>query len=94
MKTKEELRKKLREAAGKPLYNGLMHIPSSEITTLLDLLDRYEAALDRIVAMQGMTLLGGADGSDSEQRAHEIGANKAFNECAEIAREARGNDHP
>ncbi len=45
------------------------------------------SALENIAAMSGMTLLGGADAANHEQ-AHQDGANKAFNQAAEVARAA------
>ena len=47
---------------------------------------KFKKALQLIVDMGNMTLLGGGDLEPS--RAHELGANKAFNQAAEIARSA------
>ena len=50
-----------------------------------------EAALEEIAGMEGMTLLGAdsnSPGVTGAPRMHEIGSHKAFNQCAQIAREA------
>jgi hypothetical protein len=49
------------------------------------------AALELIAAKEGMTLLGGRDCADPE-RAHQLGANRAFNDCAQIAKEALADE--
>lgn len=48
-----------------------------------------EDALRLIAGMGGMTLIGGGD--MEPRRAHELGANKAFNQAAEIAASALQN---
>jgi len=58
-------------------------------------IERYRAALEEIAANKDMTLLGCAPhneymetSSADEEAAHQYGANKAFNQCADIARAA------
>lgn len=55
----------------------------------------YENALKEIAAHEGQTLLGQSpeheyvpNGYPEEDRAHEAGANKAFDQCAAIAKRA------
>ena len=52
----------------------------------IDEIKRLKTALQLIAGMGGMTLLGGGDLEPN--RAHELGAHKAFNQAAEIARSA------
>jgi hypothetical protein len=60
-------------------------VASEEVVYAADY-NRLEAALELIAAMGGMTLLGGTD--LESPRAHELGANKAFEQAASIARSA------
>jgi hypothetical protein len=56
-------------------------------------IERLKAALRAIVEMQDKTLLGGAD-CRNEEHAHQVGANKAFQQCADMASQAlRGDSH-
>lgn len=61
-----------------------------------DLTEKYEEALRVIAECEGMTLLGCGEEDcnmfphcpEVERRAHQIGANKAFNQVAAIAKAA------
>jgi hypothetical protein len=79
----QEIAKEVTDAAG---VNTLIHVPAE--------IERLQKVLEAIAACEGMTLLGCAPGSymdiasKDEQRAHEYGANKAFNQCASMAKQA------
>lgn len=49
--------------------------------------DRYRTALEFIAAMDGMTLIAPSLGPDGDH-GHQIGANKAFGQCADAAKTA------
>ena len=61
---------------------------------MTDKLETMEVALRQIAECSGQTLLGCAPDSEypdcpeNEKRAHEYGANKAFEQCAAIAKNA------
>ncbi len=56
--------------------------------SLKERIAELEEALQEIAQMSGKTLLGGRD--LESDRAHELGANKAFEQAANIARTALG----
>jgi hypothetical protein len=73
---------------GAPFYVA-SEIARDDDAHLIRLAPQMYEALQTIAAMSGMTLLGGSDLEPA--RAHELGANKAFEQAAEIARAAINN---
>jgi hypothetical protein len=70
---------------GAPFYVA-SEIVRDDDARLIRLAPQMYEALQTIAAMSGMTLIGGSD--LEADRAHELGANKAFEQAAEIARAA------
>lgn len=66
------------EVAG---WRGVMHDARAEIV-------KTRAALTLIASFEGKTLIGGTDPRSEWNLGHQMGAHKAFDQAAEIAKDA------